>query len=561
MSITDSTPSQAETFLSSLFGGIPDDQCFYIWKLSSHMTFWHTKDQIHDAAAFARQQTNIYVGVSLLHKALARQKGERQRVTNNDSSGTVGLYSDIDFGTEGHKKPGNPPTVEDAMWVLDNAPLSPSLVVHSGNGLQAWWLFDQPWLFYAQDVRLEAANLSERWNKTISTVAAQHDWSVDSVYDLARVLRVPETFNEKPNAATKPVSLVYRSDRRYTLDQIVSVIPKVITPNNELNLEVVVDLHTEPALKKMMLLMDYDPKFHQSFYRSRTDDMKDKSNSGYDMSLASIAARAGWSDQEIVDLIIASRRESKAEVEDRVSYFKTTIKKARFVHNDEQVFMHVERTQDESGSIAEILDDRDEALKLLRAQLGIHITRVVRYVSNPPYRYAIVTMENGTVDLPNVDSLIVHNRLRSHLADLGTLIPNFRSDRWSKVAKLLLQVCEDEDAGETDFENLQGWLSDYLLANKPDDDVEQALKDRAPIRDEDGVWISSDDFRRWMILNSMELQHTRKTLGPALKSMGCDRRTKQFETNNGMIVRRSMWHLPLNMEYSKVQRVLESENG
>ena len=53
--------------------------------------------------------------------------------------------------------------------------------------------------------------------------------------------------------------------------------------------------------------MENDQKFKRS-WEHRRPDMQDPSASGYDQSLANIALAAGWSDQEIANLMIAHRR-------------------------------------------------------------------------------------------------------------------------------------------------------------------------------------------------------------------------------------------------------------
>ena len=61
---------------------------------------------------------------------------------------------------------------------------------------------------------------------------------------------------------------------------------------------------------KLATLMEEDRKFLARWKGSRKDwgPEADHSPSAYDMSLASIAVRAAWTDQEVADLLIAKRR-------------------------------------------------------------------------------------------------------------------------------------------------------------------------------------------------------------------------------------------------------------
>ena len=57
-------------------------------------------------------------------------------------------------------------------------------------------------------------------------------------------------------------------------------------------------------------LMENDQKFKKSWHRQRPD-LPDQSASSYDMSLASIAVMAGWSDQEVRNLLVRPSRRDR----------------------------------------------------------------------------------------------------------------------------------------------------------------------------------------------------------------------------------------------------------
>lgn len=64
--------------------------------------------------------------------------------------------------------------------------------------------------------------------------------------------------------------------------------------------------NAEPPSEKLKALLQ-DPDFFKTWNRGR-DDMADESPSGYDLALASRAARESWPAQDIADLLIAHRR-------------------------------------------------------------------------------------------------------------------------------------------------------------------------------------------------------------------------------------------------------------
>ena len=79
----------------------------------------------------------------------------------------------------------------------------PSLIVHSGHGLHVYWPVD-PDDARALD-RPSAAVLAARFGMLVACVAQRHGGRVDTVSDLARVLRCVHTTNRKRSPAVKVV--------------------------------------------------------------------------------------------------------------------------------------------------------------------------------------------------------------------------------------------------------------------------------------------------------------------------------------------------------------------
>ena len=63
-------------------------------------------------------------------------------------------------------------------------------------------------------------------------------------------------------------------------------------------------------------------------WNRRRADFEEPDQSAYDASLAAHAIRAGWSDQEIMDLLVAHRRRHGQDLE-RLDYFQRTIGNVR----------------------------------------------------------------------------------------------------------------------------------------------------------------------------------------------------------------------------------------
>ena len=187
---------QASEFLQQLFAYAPADLWALLWTLPDKRSLWflvgNYSDMAEAAIALAADH-DVYIGVSLF----ARDLGPHSRGKLDDAAGIVGLWADIDVASPAHKKPNLPPDMEAAGFLLQAVGPKPTMLVHTGHGLHAWWLFREPWIFDSDAERKRAASFSRRWQQTLRTLARHHGWDLDATHDLTRVLRIPGTFNHK----------------------------------------------------------------------------------------------------------------------------------------------------------------------------------------------------------------------------------------------------------------------------------------------------------------------------------------------------------------------------
>jgi len=129
---------------------------------------------------------NVYVGVCPRRE----QSGKADAVMS-----APGLWTDIDVGDgKGH------PDKRAALDALEAFKFPPSMIVDSGGGYHAYWLFRQPFIISGPDDKATIENS----NKGI-TAALGGD---PACFDVGRILRVPGTINHKPDLAGARVALV-----------------------------------------------------------------------------------------------------------------------------------------------------------------------------------------------------------------------------------------------------------------------------------------------------------------------------------------------------------------
>lgn len=123
------------------------------------------------------------------------------------------LWLDVDIADEVHASDDLPADEAEARTIIDRFGLAPTAVVHSGHGLQAWWVLDTP------APAAEVAPLLARWNATWDRLAG--DRHIDNVFDLPRIMRLPGTLNNKGEPAPVRVTVEGTDwDRTWTLADI-----------------------------------------------------------------------------------------------------------------------------------------------------------------------------------------------------------------------------------------------------------------------------------------------------------------------------------------------------
>jgi P4 family phage/plasmid primase-like protien len=182
-------------FLNLLYGHAPPGH-LPLWTLPDKETHWFLAADLERAADTAVKLSNdydVYFGIGLQPNDLGPQK----RGEAKDVIAVPGLWADIDIQSAAHRQLNLPPTLDDALDLAQQFPLLPTVVVHSGHGLQAWWLFPELWKFGSEDEWIDAQALAHQFQKTLAAAAQARGWKMDITSDLARVLRLPGTFNRK----------------------------------------------------------------------------------------------------------------------------------------------------------------------------------------------------------------------------------------------------------------------------------------------------------------------------------------------------------------------------
>lgn len=160
-------PSDVSTFLRTLLPDpLPDGLRACLWFNPPKHTYCFT-DADQGAALVAEHGDGCccYWGVGLSATPLPTHT----RVTNDTCAGLLGIGVDIDLHDPDRKPSGLRPDAAQAL--LEALPVAPTCTIHSGHGMQAFWLFREPWRFDEADEHDEGALLCSAWIGMVEAAA------------------------------------------------------------------------------------------------------------------------------------------------------------------------------------------------------------------------------------------------------------------------------------------------------------------------------------------------------------------------------------------------------
>jgi hypothetical protein len=216
--------SEIQYFFELLYPGVGDGYLILSWPSATRTqkdgrqaldNAWYNLTTTSLQRIAARAQTlsadhSVYFGVAVQHPS--RQPNPFQRSQNASAYVLPGLYFDIDLAYGAHAASALPATDTEALAFLAAFPAKPSLILHTGGGLHAYWLFETPASLTTDAERGAMTHLLRQFAHTLCQAGKMHGWDLDALRDLARVLRPAGTTNFKYE---KPVTIVAERAVRY----------------------------------------------------------------------------------------------------------------------------------------------------------------------------------------------------------------------------------------------------------------------------------------------------------------------------------------------------------
>ena len=537
------TPTEeCHQFLTGLWGPDPD-QWLLFWTLPGQVSHWTRTitDELVEKLQRLSEAEDVYIGCG----SSGQNYGPTLRCPANLIAAIPGLWLDIDIRGDGHKKQKLPPTMADAERLMAEMGPPPSVVINSGHGLHAWWIFKEPWVFDSEDERQRAYALSMAWSRTLKHRAKVHGWDADVTGDLARVMRIPGLWNRK--GVPVRTSIIRWGSGRYEPDDLQPlVLPDTIPENHTPDLEWKFSLSPDanPPPNKFFVISQMDPKFMLTFNHQRPD-IQDQSASSYDMALATRALMANWTAQETVNLLIAHRRENREDLKLREDYYRATLNVAMKGKGME------ERTETAEALIRgdDVPPDKRDRASLLLAlsmKLKLDIKKILKYLCDPP-TYELWLGDGRALSLGGQENLLEWKAFQCQVGKVAShSVERMKPTEWDKVYALLLGAAEEVQVGPqaTERGSLAYWIEQYLTTDKiyEEADWKDAALNDQPFRSEGGVWFTMEGLTGFIHARYGERFTSRKLATPC-KQVGCVGIKKQirFKTR---VHTKHIWRVP-----------------
>lgn len=551
-------------FFNLLYDSAPEGSHILVWQPPADgkgggRSYWMPSIEQAVSVIKTQRERTIYFQVGLSGGAYK----PNQRCTTDESDGRPvvalpAVYADIDIKGPAHQKQNLPPTLEDAMALVHGHGFDPTCIVHSGNGLQAYWVFKECWEL-DEDSRPDAMALLRRVKRFIKERSAEHGWDADSVQDLVRVLRPPESYNYKDGK--KEVRVIECDENRcYNPEDLAEFLPE--DPGEEkssgsgsgsvclgsgeikeMSNALCLNENAQPPTSKWMSLLDIHGAKLKAIWDCNLDDQADQSPSGWDYSLALYAAQAEWSPQEIADLLIAHREAHGFDLKlKNIQYYSRTIISARKKARDESLENKSSAKNLAKESQIEARFEENDPRRDISLQLGTSIVKIKKYEQEPPI-YELIT-PTKEIELGDVTYLIKQDKLRRRLAEhTGHLVPQIKPERWQEVAQILLDICKTVTVSDdsTNTGRMGSWLSDYLADKDPAGNTEQVANTKAPFVYKNTWHIFGKTFFRFIRNSGAEIDQ--RNMSRQMKRIGCDQVGVNFKINKNW-ANRSVWSVP-----------------
>ncbi len=515
---------ETERYLSFLYGGVDDDRLVLLCRIKTQEELKNnpksrmqiqgfTKGNIKKVANILYDNTNkgisnYYCQIGVTDKSIAKAG---KRSTELEITQFPAFYVDLDyFDPFAHKKQALPPDKDAVLNMVAKTFLKPSMIVHSGRGIHAYWILDNAIKIPEELPADEVKGINKSIHDLFAFESQRNQWKIDSVFDIVRILRIPGTINRKPGVDDIICTIEEDNNIRYSLNDIIDEIhirsakitPQVTTqfvdkktmslqpyakpgaivvstPKKSANgknstvftfedEEIVLDQDAVVDVSDIDDLLSINPSLVQ-ILKGSWDRHKFPSTSECDYEIAKTCIDARWSVQQTANMMIYYRMVNHLDTEKvlRPSYVRSTIMNARDSCRRRQDAVDATNYQvssrNPSFTINKIQSDvKDANREAIGRTIGTTVIKLIKHTGDDP-SYTLVT-SLGDVHLPRIDDITSKTKFKNRLAAAINKIIELPKD-WASFSNMLLSLIEEDvqDDSASSASLINTYLDEYYL--------------------------------------------------------------------------------------------------
>ncbi|HVG33580.1 MAG TPA: hypothetical protein VM911_10885 [Pyrinomonadaceae bacterium] len=268
---------------------------------------------------------------------------------------------------------------------------------------------------------------------------------------------------------------------------------------------------------------------------------QDQSLETYHFGLSKLARKAGWTDQEIVNLCIAFSRKHGEDLNLRHDYFTLLLARVKADEVQEQTLQAIEKGE---------VSSTDDALDKLSLLLGVEVTSIQRFHTDP--RSYVMRLGNGSyVEFKTQNELTEQGKLAGALFDYANAVmPPFKNTEWKNVKTCIGACIEDVESSSeaTHLGAMISYLRTYLRRHlraemERDGQVRAAIEGKPAVLD-GAIWFAMDGLKRSILLESSE-QPAKALIAVRLRQIGCAyQKQVSLRPSGEGNTSRSLWRVP-----------------
>jgi len=505
---------------------LPENNSYKLaWTLDDKKSHWF--QDVNNLIEFILfKKENVFFGLGVTDKQLTQYK----RADAADVTSIRVLHLDIDIKSEAaHKNEILPTTIEEAKAIAYKF-CEPTYLVNSGHGLHAYWLFNEH----------QKIDNHEWWTLLIQAWQQAHQkafpqYKLDATFDLARILRCPESINCKdPENPIKCEIIEYNETAYYELEEFEDAIN--FDPDEALKIQRQTN-HNTPAdsppgnsLRRLtkaesrvyittngltltadnsintdvyMRLQGMEPEFHEEM----TNTTGRKSASEYQFRLAHIAIKHGLSDQETLDIMVQHRRHNRHDLQmDRPEKYINDLLKAKRTYN----IKRINKTPKKKLTA----NDLESVREYLYSMLNIQVKTLWKFRHDPDdhFELELLDVPGKTIYLGTLKDGIMNQRnFDARIISATMTAPNrLKDNKWYDeiVQKLMLLVVDGISPQTATYEGqVSVWAKEYFFNKDISENITSHFDNGVlgnPFYHKNRIYFSYETLVQWIKTNKGE---------------------------------------------------------